>query len=101
MARGEHFGGSIHVGVLVEETAHIAREVSVFGLPGSVQRSGSLLVGAAYFLPTCCSSRDEGRKHLFAPRNGNGLFVGAAIGVSDLATPLHPEARAEFDQRHA
>jgi hypothetical protein len=70
--------------MLVEECPNILGEVSVIGLSGGVQRISGLLIGTAYLLPAECSGGDERRQVILAPRNRNGLFVGAAVGLMDL-----------------
>ena len=44
MMRGKDFGRGVHVGMLLEESANVTRERSVFGLPGRIQRSRCLLI---------------------------------------------------------
>ena len=62
--------------MLVEKPANVARECPVFGLPGRVKRSGSLLVSMAYLLPAGFAFGDKRRKLGLTARNGDGLFVG-------------------------
>ena len=93
----KNFGRGIHTLMLVEEGAHIAGKLPVVGLPGGVQRSGGLLIGAAYLLPTSCAGCNERRQLILAPRDGDGLFIGAAVGLGNLARPLRSQPRPQFD----
>ena len=101
MVGSEHFGCGIHALMLVEEGANIACQLPVVGLPGAVQRSGSLFIGTAYLSPTDCAGCNERRQLILTPRDGDGLFVGAAVGLGNLATPLGSQTRPELDQCHA
>lgn len=88
MMRGEYLGRGIHALMLVEEAANIARKLTVFDLPGDVERSGDLFICAAYLLPTECAGSDERWQLIVTARHGDGLFVGAPVGVRDLAAPF-------------
>ena len=88
MVRRKHFWRCIHTLMLVEERANILRKLPVVRLPGGVQRSGGLFIGSANLLPAECADCDERRQLLLAPRNGDGLFIGAAVRLSDLTTPF-------------
>lgn len=88
MVSCKNFGRGIHTLMLVEEGAHIAGKFPVVGLPGGVQRSGGLLIGAAYLLPAEGSGCDERRQLILAPRHCNGLLIGAAIGSGNLTATL-------------
>ena len=86
MVRGEHCWRGIHAPMLVEERANILGKLPVVGLPGGVQCSGGLFIGASYLLPTRRAAGDERGQTILAPRDSDGLFVGAAICGRDLAT---------------
>ena len=75
----KNFGCSIHPLMLVEERANILGKLPVVGLPGGVQRIGGLLIGTAYLAPADGAGRTERRQLILAPRDGDGLFVGAAV----------------------
>src|SRR3546814_6550346 len=87
--------------MLVEESTHVTSKRPVFGLAGGVQRSGSLFIGTAYLSPADRAGGDERRQLILAPRDGDGLFVGAAVGMGNLATPFGSQPRPELDERHA
>ena len=88
MVGSEHLGRGIHALMLVEEGTHITGKLSVVGLSGGVQRSGGLFIGTAYLSPTDFAGCNERRQLIVAPRDGNGLFIGAAVGLGNLVTPF-------------
>ena len=97
----KYFGRGIHPLMLIEEGSNIARELPVVCLPGGVQTSRSLFIGAAYFLPAERAGCDERRQLFLAPRNRNGLLVRAAVGLGNLTAPFGSQPRPQFDQSHA
>lgn len=101
MMPGKDFGRGVHLGMLVEESANVTRKLLVVGLPGGVQRSGSLFIRAAYLLPTECAGCDERRQLILAPRDGDCLFVSATVCVRYLTTPFGSKPRPQLDQCHA
>ena len=101
MMGGENLWRGIHTLVLVQEPTNIARKLPVVGLPGSVQRGGSLFIGTAYRLPTECSGCDERRQLSLTSRDGDGLLIGAAVRLGNLATAFGSQPRPELDQCHA
>ena len=101
MMRSEHFGRSIHTLMLFEERANILGKFPVFRFPGGVQRSGGLFIGSANLLPAECAGCDERRQLILALGDGDGLIVGAAVGLGNLPSPLGSQPRPQFDQRHA
>src|SRR3546814_5009945 len=101
MVGSEHLGRCIHALMLVEESTHVTSKRPVFGLAGGVQRSGSLFIGTAYLSPADRAGGDERRQLILAPRDGDGLFVGAAVGMGNLATPFGSQPRPELDECHA
>src|SRR3546814_15092816 len=94
MVGSEHLGRCIHALMLVEESTHVTSKRPVFGLAGDDQRSGSLFIGTAYLSPADRAGGDERRQLILAPRDGDGLVVGAAVGMGSLARPLGSERGA-------
>lgn len=94
MVRGEHLGRGVHSLVLVEKAANVARKLSVVRLPCGVQRIGSLFIGAAYLSPMDCAYGDERWQLILATGDGNGLLIGATVGVCDPAAPLGAQPRS-------
>src|SRR3546814_20443885 len=92
MVGSEHLGRCIHALMLVEESTHVTSKRPVFGLSGGVQRSCSLFIGTAYLSPADRAGGAERRQLILAPCAGVVLFVLAAVGICNLATPffLHP-----------
>src|SRR3546814_4742027 len=58
-------------------------------------------MGTGYLSPADRAGGDERRQLILAPRDGDGLFVGAAVGMGNLATPFGSQPRPELDERHA
>ena len=84
----KNFGCGVHALLLVEERANIFRKLKVVSLPGAVKRIGGLLIGTAYFLPAECAGCDERRQLILALGDGDGLLVGAAVGLGNLPSPF-------------
>ena len=101
MVRGKNFGRGIHLRMLVEESANIARKRPVFGLPSPIQRNCRLAVSVADLLPARFPFGDKGWKLGLALRNRECLFVRAPVGIRHHATYPARQACAEFNQRHA
>ena len=88
MVRGKHLWRRIHAPMSFQEGANIAGKLPVIDLPSGVQCSGGLFIGTAYLLPTEIAGGDERRQLILARGDGDGVFVGAAVGIRDLATPF-------------
>ena len=101
MTGGKYFRRGVHVGMLVEEPANVARKRPVFGLPSRIQRSRRLAIGVTYNLPARFPFGDKGWKLGLALRNSECLFVGAPVGIRHHATYPARQACAKFNQRHA
>lgn len=88
MMRRKNFGRGIHTLMLVEERANILGKLPVVRFPGGVQRICGLFIGTAYFLPAKCAGCDERRQLILALGDGDGLLVGAAVGLGNLPSPF-------------
>ena len=84
----KNFGCGVHALMLVEERANILGKFPVFRFPGGVQRSGGLFIGSANLLPAECAGCDERRQLILALGDGDGLLVGAAVGLGNLPSPF-------------
>ena len=90
---GENLGRGIHAFMFVEEGANIASKLPIVGLSGGVERIGGLFIGTAYLAPAERAGCNERRQVILAARDGDGLFVGATIGVRDPAAPFGSQPR--------
>ena len=89
----KNFWRGIHALMLVEKRANILGKLPVVGLPGCVQRISGLFIGTAYLTPPECAGGDERRQLILAARDSDGLFVGAAVRVRNLAAPFGSQPR--------